>query len=164
MLGHSDLRVALQRFSPAAFALFRDHLARLDQLASLREAAYVSLLDAVWKSFGLFPRELKMPFRGFPLTRRSRGGTGYRLRKPGGSPKRNRSGVDQLTSERVKLRSLRLLAEQDKTLNHKHEHKPRTECVRLADTRQERAFIIKQGECAFAIACIGHHSKKRSFC
>jgi len=90
------------------------------------------------------------------------GETRDRLREARDSRERYRSGVDQLTSERVKLRSLRAFAEHDEALNHESEHRPRTEAVRLAASRQKSALLVKDCERAVAITCVSHLSKKGS--
>ena len=59
-----------------------------------------------------------MVFSGFPLMCRCRGETRDRLREAEDLPERYRSSTDQLTSERVKRRSLGLLAEDDESLDH----------------------------------------------
>jgi hypothetical protein len=92
-----------------------------------------------------------MLFGGFPLTCRCRGDTRDRLREAEERPKQHRSSTDQLANKRVKLSSLRLL-EDDKSLNHRSEHPPRTCGVQLATKRQQRALFIKDSECASVIA------------
>src|SRR5271168_3830562 len=84
------------------------------------------------------------------------------MREAGDSPMRYRSGVDQLASERVKLRCLRLLAEHDEAFNHIREHPPGTQGVRLATTRHKSAIFINDCQRAIAIACISHLSKERA--
>src|ERR1700730_12454750 len=102
-----------------------------------------------------------MLFSSVPVTRRCRGDTRDRLREAGERPEGYRPGADQLTSERIKPRSLRLLAEHDQALNRKREHPPRTRGVRLPATRHKPALFIKDCQRAIAIACIGHLSEER---
>src|SRR5208283_5716032 len=97
-----------------------------------------------------------------PLMRRCRGDTRDRLREAEDRPQHYRSNVDQLTSQRVKLRSLSVLTKDDKALNHRPKHPPRTSGVGLAAKRQPRALLMKERECAGAIACIRHQPKKCS--
>src|SRR5260370_29503139 len=103
-----------------------------------------------------------MFFSGFPLTRRCRGDTRDRLREAEVRPKRYRCRVHQLTNERVKLSSLRLLAEDDEALNHQCEHQPRTSGVVLAATGQPYALFIKDCKCAIAIVCVSQLPEKCS--
>ena len=65
------------------------------------EATYLRLFEAVGEGLGLLHCHLKMLFGGFPLTSRCRGDTRDRLREAEDGPKRYRSSVNQLTSERA---------------------------------------------------------------
>src|SRR5579862_464777 len=107
------------------------------------EAANLRLFDAVGKGLGLLHRDLKMLFSGLPLKRRCRGHTRDRLREAAARPKHYGSSADQLTNKRVKLSSLRLLAEHDEALDHINKHPPRAHGVRLAAKRQPRALFVK---------------------
>src|SRR5258708_26950958 len=102
-----------------------------------------------------------MLFSGFPLPCRCRGDTRDSLREAWDSTKRYRSSAEQLTRERVKLRSLRLLSEHEQALDHIREHPPRTPAVVLAATRNKRALFVKDFQRTIPIACISHLSKKR---
>ena len=73
------------------------------------EAAYLCLFEEVGKGLCLLQCDLKMILCGFPLTRRRRRDARDRLREAEDRPKRHRSNVDQVTGERVKQRSLRML-------------------------------------------------------
>src|SRR5712692_1971384 len=107
------------------------------------EATYLRLFETVGNGLGLSQRCLKMVSGGFPLMRRCRRNTRDRMREAEDLPKRHRSSVDQLTSMRIKLRSLRMLAEDDEALNHEREHRPRTAGVRSAATWQPPALFVK---------------------
>src|SRR5712692_9687893 len=120
--GHSDLRVALQRFSQQRLRLFAISWCCAIHQHHCMEAAYLRMFEEVGEGLGLLHCDLKMLFSGVPLTCRCRGDTRDRLCEAGHRPKRYRSSPDQLTSERIKLRSLRLLAEHDEALNHRREH------------------------------------------
>src|SRR6202022_2325215 len=101
------------------------------------EAAYLSLFEEVGEGFGLLHCDLKMLFSGFPLACRCRGDTHDRMCQAEDRPKHHRSNADQLANQRVKLSSLRMLAEHDEAFNHQREHQPRTCGVRLAATREK---------------------------
>jgi hypothetical protein len=75
------------------------------------EASCLRLFEAIGNRFGPLQRDLKMLFSSFPLTCGCCGDTRDHLRQAGGRPKRYRSSAYQLTSERIKLCGLRLLAE-----------------------------------------------------
>src|SRR6266849_3814922 len=107
------------------------------------EAAYLRLFEAVGEGLGLLHCDLKMLFSGSPLTRRCRGETRDRMCQAEDRPKHHRSSADQLANQRVKLSSLRVLAEHDEALNRKREHQPRTCGVRLSVTREKRALFIE---------------------
>src|ERR1700689_44358 len=77
-------------------------------------------------------------------------------------PKHHRPNAKQLANERVKLPSLRTLAQHDEALDRQREHQPRTRGVRFAATRKQAARFIKDCQRAVAIACIGGLSKNRS--
>src|ERR1700731_3408931 len=122
------------------------------------EAAYFSLFEPVGKGLGLIHRDLKVLLGGFPLMCRSRGETRDRLREAPNGPKHHRFGAHQFLNERVKLCSLRLLADHDKSLNNSREHPPRTSGVRLAANGQQHALLMKEFYCTVVIIGVSHQS------
>ena len=119
MKGHSDVCVGLECYSQhstSAFAICG--CSALHQHHRVK-AAYLRLFEDLRKELGLLQRGLKMLFGGLPPTCRCRGDTRDRMCQAKDWEKCYRSGADQLTSERVKLSSLRLLAEDDEALNHR---------------------------------------------
>src|SRR5260370_40791845 len=103
-----------------------------------------------------------MVFCGLPLMSGRSGDTGNRLCQTGDRPKCYRAGINQLENQRIKLASLRFLAEDGETINHKREHPPGASEVLLAANRQRRAVFMKDCQCASAMAGVGNLAKKRS--
>jgi hypothetical protein len=89
--GHSDLRVALQRFPDQRLRFFAIAWGGAIHQHHRMEAAYLGLFEAVWKRLGLLHRDLKMLFSGFPLTCRCRGDARNRMHEAGVRPKHHRS-------------------------------------------------------------------------
>src|SRR6202035_1096190 len=139
--GRSDLRVALQRFSKQHLRSFAITWRCAIHQHHCMEAAYLRPFETLRKGFCVLRRDLKVTFSGFPPMRRCRRDTRDGLCEAEGPPKRYRSGLDQFTSQRIKLRSLRLFAEHDEALNRRCQHQPRTHSVRLAATRQKHLVV-----------------------
>jgi hypothetical protein len=121
---HSDTRVSLPRLteqSVGSFAITRGGTVHEHHCL---EATYLRLFQTVGNSFGLVERGLKVVRSSFPLMCRCRGHTRHRMREAENRPKRYRSSIDQLTSKRIKLASLRLLAEHNETLDYQRQHPP----------------------------------------
>src|SRR5580658_10430091 len=126
------------------------------------KAVYLGLFEAVGKGCRLLQREAEMVFRGFPSMRRSRDESRDRLRQPTPRPKRHRSGINQLNYQRIILRGLRLLPENDQPFDHMNEQVPGTRKIIMTDARQPLALLIKERQRGFAIAAVGKLQKERS--
>ena len=128
--------------------------------ATLDEAAYLRLFEAMRKRLGLPHRDLKMVLGCVKIARGRRGDPGYCLREARDRPQRYRSSVDQLTSKWVELSCLRLLAENRKPLNRKRKQPPRTSNVVLPANWKRPALFIQDCQRASAISLVSHLSKK----
>src|SRR5258708_18258624 len=105
-------------------ALFRDHPGGRDPLASFRVSGVSPPVREGGYGLDLLHRGPKVVFGGVPSTCRCRGHTRDRLREAEDRPKRDLSSINQLTSKRIKLPSLRMLAQHNEALNDEREHPP----------------------------------------